>query len=79
MTKPPALRRQPRGILSEKPVFFRLMPEERIQLKRLSEYSGESMSSVVRGIYLIGVGPYTEKLRRTQRNSTQNCVQAVAR
>ncbi|CAE6823764.1 hypothetical protein R69746_06176 [Paraburkholderia aspalathi] len=64
MNKRQALRRQPRGVLASKPVFCRLMPEERSTLEDLSKHTGDSVSSVMRSIFLEGVGPYCEKAKR---------------
>lgn len=54
-------RRSPRGVLSSKPVYMRLMPEERDQLEKLSALQNRSTSSVARLIYLEGVAGYAAK------------------
>jgi hypothetical protein len=55
-------RRSPRGVLSSKPVYMRLMPEERDQLEKLSALQNRSTSSVARLIYLEGVARYAAKI-----------------
>jgi hypothetical protein len=53
--------RSPRGVLSSKPVYMRLMPHEQHTLAQLSERQRRSMSSVARLVYLEGLDRYLEK------------------
>jgi hypothetical protein len=55
--------RAPRGVLSSKPVYMRLMPHEQRALAQLSERQRRSMSSVARLVYLEGLDRYLEKNR----------------
>jgi hypothetical protein len=55
-------RRSPRGVLSSKPVYMRLMPEERDQLEKLSALQNRSTSSVARLIYLEGIAGYAAEI-----------------
>jgi hypothetical protein len=59
--KPP-IKRSPQGILSTKPVYMRLMPDERRRLDELSAAQNRSISSVARLVYLEGIDQYTEKI-----------------
>ncbi|TKC83446.1 hypothetical protein FAZ69_23440 [Trinickia terrae] len=72
MTKPKGPSRQPRGVLSPKPVYVRLMPEERRALEYLSCQEKRSMSQITRAVFLEGIERYKAKLRRsaTQPHST---------
>ncbi|ABO60725.1 MULTISPECIES: hypothetical protein [pseudomallei group] len=54
--------RAPRGVLSDKPVYMRLMPDERRTLEELSVSQNRSTSSVARLIYLEGVEQYRAKV-----------------
>jgi hypothetical protein len=54
--------RSPRGVLSSKPVYMRLMPTERRALEELSAFLNRSTSSVARLIYLEGVERYRAKV-----------------
>ncbi|WP_269503756.1 hypothetical protein [Burkholderia sp. IMCC1007] len=54
--------RSPRGVLSSKPVYMRLMPDERRTLEELSAFLNRSTSSVARLIYLEGVERYRTKV-----------------
>ncbi|CAB5285389.1 hypothetical protein IST455A_04798 [Burkholderia multivorans] len=54
--------RSPRGVLSSKPVYMRLMPDERRALEELSTFLNRSTSSVARLIYLEGVERYRAKV-----------------
>jgi hypothetical protein len=54
--------RSPRGVLSSKPVYMRLMPDERRTLEALSTSQNRSTSSVARLIYLEGVTRYQNKV-----------------
>lgn len=54
--------RSPRGVLSNKPVYMRLMPNERRTLEELSASQNRSTSSVARLIYLEGVKRYQAKV-----------------
>ncbi|MCR4465862.1 hypothetical protein [Burkholderia sp. SCN-KJ] len=56
------IRRSPRGVLSNKPVYMRLMPDERRTLEELSACQNRSTSSVARLIYLEGVEQYRAKV-----------------
>lgn len=64
--------RSPRGVLSSKPVYMRLMPEERRLLEELSAAQNRSTSSVARLIYLEGIESYKAKATNeaTQPHST---------
>ncbi|WP_240465932.1 hypothetical protein [Burkholderia cenocepacia] len=64
--------RAPRGVLSSKPVYMRLMPDERRALEELSALLNRSTSSVARLIYLEGVERYRAKVTgsATQPHST---------
>jgi hypothetical protein len=59
--KPP-VRRSPQGVLSSKPVYMRLMPDERRALEELSTSQNRSTSSVARLVYLQGVDRYKDKV-----------------
>ncbi|WP_446325991.1 hypothetical protein [Burkholderia pseudomallei] len=61
VNKKDPVRRSPRGVLSSKPVYMRLMPEERRTLEELSAAQNRSTSSVARMIYLEGVEQYRSK------------------
>ncbi|MFL9993066.1 hypothetical protein PQR34_19590 [Paraburkholderia sediminicola] len=54
--------RSPRGVLSSKPVYMRLMPDERYMLEQLAGIQNRSTSSVARLIYLEGVEQYRAKV-----------------
>ncbi|KVD05139.1 hypothetical protein [Burkholderia ubonensis] len=54
--------RSPRGVLSSKPVYMRLMPDERRALEELSAFLNRSTSSVARLIYLEGIERYRAKV-----------------
>ncbi|UEP52049.1 hypothetical protein LMA00_21720 [Burkholderia ambifaria] len=54
--------RSPRGVLSSKPVYMRLMPDERRVLEELSAAENRSTSSVARLIYLEGIEQYRAKV-----------------
>ena len=54
--------RSPRGVLSSKPVYMRLMPDERRTLEELSAAQNRSTSSVARLIYLEGLERYQAKV-----------------
>ncbi|WP_081072506.1 hypothetical protein [Burkholderia cepacia] len=54
--------RSPRGVLSSKPVYMRLMPDERRELEELSAFLNRSTSSVARLIYLEGIQRYRAKV-----------------
>jgi hypothetical protein len=64
--------RSPRGVLSSKPVYMRLMPEERRILENLSAAQNRSTSSIARLIYLEGIENYAAKITSeiTQPHST---------
>lgn len=55
------IKRSPQGVLSSKPVYMRLMPDERRILEELSASQNRSTSSVARLIYLEGVERYRAK------------------
>ena len=59
--KPP-VRRSPQGVLSSKPVYMRLMPDERRTLEELSASQNRSTSSVARLVYLQGIDRYKDKV-----------------
>nr|WP_284508254.1 MULTISPECIES: hypothetical protein [unclassified Caballeronia] len=48
--------------MSAKPVYMRLMPNERRMLEELSETLNSSTSSVARSIYLEGIDFYIAKV-----------------
>ena len=50
--------RSPHGVLSDRPVYVRLMPDERSVLEQLASRQLRSMSSVARLVFLAGVEPY---------------------
>ena len=54
--------RSPQGVLSDHPVYMRLMPNERSVLEQLAHRQLRSMSSVARLVFLAGVGPYKSGL-----------------
>lgn len=54
--------RSPRGVLSTKPVYMRLMPEERRALEELSASLNRSTSSIARLLYLEGYERYRSKV-----------------
>ena len=54
--------RSPQGVLSDHPVYMRLMPDERSVLEQLASRQLRSMSSVARLVFLAGVGPYKSGL-----------------
>lgn len=66
--------RSPRGVLSSKPVYMRLMPDERRVLEELSAYLNRSTSSVARLIYLEGVERYRAKVTGTDLQAHANPV-----
>ncbi|AKA61161.1 MULTISPECIES: hypothetical protein [Burkholderia] len=62
LRKKAPITRSPRGVLSSKPVYMRLMPDERRVLEELSAFLNRSTSSVARLIYLEGVERYRAKV-----------------
>lgn len=59
MTTPKVpLSRAPRGVLSDKPVCMRLLPEERQTLERLARKEKRSISSLARLVLLAGIPQY---------------------
>ncbi|VBR08900.1 hypothetical protein [Burkholderia pseudomallei] len=66
--------RSPRGVLSNKPVYMRLMPDERRALEKLSASLNRSTSSVARLIYLEGVERYQAKVTDTSAQAHANSV-----
>lgn len=58
LRKKAPVKRSPQGVLSQKPVYMRLMPDERRALEELSEVLNRSTSSVARLLYLQGVEQY---------------------
>ncbi|MDN7492507.1 hypothetical protein QZM35_32780 [Burkholderia sp. AU45274] len=62
LRKKAPVKRSPRGVLSSKPVYMRLMPDERRALEELSAFLNRSTSSVARLIYLEGVEGYRAKV-----------------
>lgn len=62
MTKAKApVTRSPRGVLTDKPVFVRLMPEERKKLERLAVSENRSISSLARLVLLAGLEVYKSR------------------
>lgn len=53
MTMHKPISRAPRGV-ARKPVYLRLMPEERATLEMLANEAGQSLSSMARTIFLRG-------------------------
>ena len=47
--------RAPRGV-ARKPIYLRLMPDERAALEALAHEAGQSLSSMARTIFLRGQG-----------------------
>lgn len=66
--------RSPRGVLSSKPVYMRLMPDERQVLEQLAGIQNRSTSSVARLIYLEGVEQYRTKVIRSSAQQHANPV-----
>lgn len=64
--------RSPRGVLSSKPVYMRLMPDERRELEKLSASLNRSTSSVARLIYLEGVDRFRTNVTRAQSQAHAN-------
>jgi hypothetical protein len=62
MTKPKGPSRLPRGVLSSKPIYMRLMPSERSTLEQLSAVQNRSTSSVARLVFLEGIERYRAKV-----------------
>ncbi|MDC6179533.1 hypothetical protein PP727_20880 [Ralstonia solanacearum] len=66
MTTPKVpLSRAPRGVLSEKPVCMRLLPEERQTLERMAREEKRSISSLARLVLLAGIPHYKAGRTRT--------------
>lgn len=62
MTKAKApVTRSPRGVLSDKPVCVRLLPEERTKLERLAVSENRSVSSLARLVLLAGLEAYANR------------------
>ena len=53
MTMHKPISRAPRGV-ARKPVYLRLMPDERATLEMLANEAGQSLSSMARTIFLRG-------------------------
>jgi len=64
--------RSPQGVLSDHPVYMRLMPNERSVLEQLARLQLRSMSSVARLVFLAGVGPYQLGLNEFARQPHQH-------
>ncbi|WP_174960168.1 hypothetical protein [Burkholderia aenigmatica] len=62
LRKKAPVKRSPRGVLSNKPVYMRLMPDERRALEEMSAFLNRSTSSIARLIYLEGVERYRAKV-----------------
>ncbi|WP_081060638.1 hypothetical protein [Burkholderia territorii] len=75
LRKKAPITRSPRGVLSSKPVYMRLMPNERRTLEELSAAQNRSTSSVARLIYLEGVERYQAKVIDTATQSHANPVE----
>ncbi|WP_153075766.1 hypothetical protein [Paraburkholderia bonniea] len=60
--KKPPVTRSPRGVLSSKPIYMRLMPDERCALEHLSAIQNRSTSSVARLVFLEGIEKYSAKV-----------------
>lgn len=58
------IRRAPRGVLSSKPVYMRLMSDERRELEQIAHGARCSHSSIARQIYLLGVAMYRSQLNQ---------------
>jgi hypothetical protein len=58
-------KRAPRGVLSNKPVYMRLMPDERHKLDQLSTVQNQSTSSVARQVFLEGIEHYENHVMAT--------------
>ncbi|WP_459906947.1 hypothetical protein [Caballeronia sp. HLA56] len=74
LTKKPLYRRAPKGVLSTKPVYMRLMPNERRMLEDLSATLNSSASSVARLIYLEGIDRYRAKVSRSMAQAHANTI-----
>lgn len=48
-------RRAPVGVVTDKPISMRLLPDERRTLMRLSKRENRSMASMARRVYLAGL------------------------
>ncbi|KUZ46103.1 MULTISPECIES: hypothetical protein [Burkholderia cepacia complex] len=75
LRKKAPITRSPRGVLSSKPVYMRLMPNERRTLEELSAAQNRSTSSIARLIYLEGVERYQAKVIGT---ATQSHAKPIA-
>ncbi|MEM5451876.1 hypothetical protein [Paraburkholderia guartelaensis] len=74
LRKKPPITRSPRGVLSSKPVYMRLMPDERRTLEELSASLNRSTSSVARLIYLEGVERYQAKVTGSDAQAHSNTI-----
>lgn len=52
------LRRAPRGVMSDKPIYTRLTPEERANVLQISRAENCSTSSMARRLILLGLAAY---------------------
>lgn len=64
--------RSPRGVLSSKPVYMRLMPDERRTLQWLSAVQNRSTSSIARLVFLEGIDSYRERIVATATGPLSN-------
>jgi len=53
--------RSPRGVLSDKPVCVRLLPEERQKLEQLAIKENRGMSSLARLLLIAGMAVYESR------------------
>jgi len=67
-------KRAPRGVLSDKPVYMRLMPAERHKLEQLSAVQNQSTSSVARLVFLEGIDQYESHVTATVTQAPANLV-----
>ncbi len=56
--------RSPRGVLTEKPVYMRLLPAERLELEQLAVQENRSISSLARLLLLEGLAVYKSRSPR---------------
>lgn len=55
------VRRAPRGVMSDKPLYTRLTPDERAEVLQISHAENCSASSLVRRLALLGLSVYKTK------------------
>lgn len=68
------VKRAPKGVLADKPVYMRLMPSERAMLEELSSKLNRSASSVARLIFLEGAEHFTAKFNDIDLQTHSTCV-----